>query len=379
MAMAKKIQYVCHNCGAPYEDRGRNFYKTSPYSRIWVFNEGYVPICRSCIQRIFEDMTKQYGKAEIALKAVCHYLDWPYVSGIYNVLANDKNGKKFSLVAYYRQIANNPAYAQKTFINTIMDGALSMETVAPQESFDESDVWSAGDAKNREFCITTYGYDPLGFEPGMSDKDKKYVYNILAGYCDADGITEDMHKLMCALEMAKLFLQIKKFDDEINLENSRPVPDGDKIKTLMSTKKMANDQITSMARDNNISSAFNKQIRAGTGTMSDKEKEMLDAGYEPSKPNLYDIKTSAVMQQIAEISVKAMDEKLSLDENDMGQIIRDQRENLKTLRSSNDRLSEENRQLKNAIIDARSGKIEPSQLPEIKAEDIDEDEGSDEP
>lgn len=53
---------------------------------------------------------------------------------------------------------------------------------------------------NMKYVISTIGYDPYE-DVGLSDADRKYCYNILSGYCDTDGISEDGHKMQGVIEM----------------------------------------------------------------------------------------------------------------------------------------------------------------------------------
>ena len=105
-----------------------------------------------------------------------------------------------------------------------------------------------------------------------------------------------------------------------------------------------------LAKYNNISSQWNKNIRAGQGTMSDKIKEMYENGFEPSVVNLFDIKTCESIKQTADLSFQSIMEQLQLDENDYTRMIRSQREMIKSMTDEIDMLKEENRQLSNKVL-----------------------------
>lgn len=85
-------------------------------------------------------------------------------------------------------------------------------------------------------------------------------------------------------------------------------------------------------------------------------KEMLADGYEPIKVNLYDINTSEAMKQIADLSNQSIMEQLNWNSNDYTEMIKEQREMLEKLQSENSTLSEENRMLKNQLIDIKTKK-----------------------
>lgn len=155
--------------------------------------------------------------------------------------------------------------------------------------------------------------------------------------------------------MVKTFLQIKKLDDEINkISNDFEIDDA-RLKNLMASKKQALDTITNLAKDNNISSQWNKNIRAGQGTMSDKIKEMYENGFDPSRVNLFDIKTCESIRQTADLSFQSIMEQLRLDENDYTRVISNQREMVREMTDELDKLREENRQLNNEVLYLRNG------------------------
>lgn len=123
----------------------------------------------------------------------------------------------------------------------------------------------------------------------------------------------------------------------------------------MASKKQALDTITNLAKDNNISSQWNKNIRAGQGTMSDKIKEMYENGFDPSRVNLFDIKTCESIRQTADLSFQSIMEQLRLDENDYTRVISNQREMVREMTDELDKLREENRQLNNEVLFLRNG------------------------
>ena len=83
--------------------------------------------------------------------------------------------------------------------------------------------------------------------------------------------------------------------------------------------------------------------------MTGKMRELTNNGYEAMKVNLFDIKTSEAMKQIADLSNSSIMEQLSLDANDYTEMLKEQRTMLTDLREKADALEEENRQLKNNL------------------------------
>lgn len=357
--------YKCLSCGLEYTALTGNFYKSPTNSPLWLANNGYAPICKTCIDKFKSVIADRYKSEEYAMKVICHYMDWYFSSDAFSAIA--KNAQQYTPGMYSRMVNNNAQYKSKTFIDSIFDGEISKNNIIAEKNgtlpvdvsapaINLSDVtWDDKDEKNRRYVIETYGYDPLEDMMDATVMDRKYCYNALSGYCDTEGISEDGHKMMCCVSMVKTFLQIKKLDDEINKISNDSEIDDARMKNLMASKKQALDTITSLAKDNNISSQWNKNIRAGQGTMSDKIKEMYENGFDPSRVNLFDIKTCESIRQTADLSFQSIMEQLRLDENDYTRVISNQREMVREMTDELDKLREENRQLNNEVLFLRNG------------------------
>ena len=226
-------------------------------------------------------------------------------------------------------------------------------TTSNEESEDVK--WTKKDKQNMKYVISVVGYDP--FEDfNLSEYDKKYCFNILAGYCDAEGISEDGHKIQCVIQLTNLYCQCRKIDESINLELSKNDVDETKISKLTSSKSSILSSIATIAKDNNIASNYNKNSGQGKNTLSAKMKEIVADGFENMKVNLFDIDTSASMKQIADLSNQSIMEQLTFDSNEYTEMIKEQREMLIKLQNENERLEEENRILKNKVEDLENKK-----------------------
>jgi len=249
---------------------------------------------------------------------------------------------------YSRQILNNKQYQYKTFVNTLVDGEL---TKGNKEVRDEIETkWSKADKQNMTYATSIVGYDPFD-NCGMTDIDRKYCFNILAGYCDSEGIKEDGHKIQSVVQITQSQLQCRKIDEFINAELLSTNPDENRIKNLATTKKQLLDGIAKIAQDNNLASAYNKNSDSGSNTLSKKMKEIAENGYEAIKVNLFDIQTCSAIKQVADISNQSILDQLSLDSNDYVKMLTEQKELIEKYRKSSEEYEEENRMLKNKIVD----------------------------
>lgn len=210
--------------------------------------------------------------------------------------------------------------------------------------------WTKKDRQNMNYSISAVGHDPFE-DVGLSDEDRKYCFNILAGYLDTDGIIEDGHKMQGVIEMSMLYCQCKKITETMNIELDRQDVDDTKISKLTSSKSSLLSSVAQIAKDNNIASNYNKNSKQGQNSITSKMKEMEENDFEMIKVNLFDIKTSEAFRQIAELSNQSIMDQLTFDSSEYTEIVKEQRGMIQKYEMDIDVLSEENRNLKNKIID----------------------------
>lgn len=331
---------TCLKCGKEKEEG--EFYMNK-WSRLYRENNNRVPFCKTCVQGLFDEYTKRHDE-KTALIILCAELDMYYNPDIYDSVVSQNNCFNFG---WYLRILQNSQYQHKSFQNSIIDGEIGKITKTKEET---ETKWSKIDKQNMNFVISTVGYDPFE-DCGMSDEDRKYCYNLLAGYCDIDGVKDDSHKMIGCIQIVQNQLQIRKIDEIITPELDDPNFDDSKLKSLTESKKKLQDNITKIAQDNNISSKSNG--KRGKNAFTQKMKDMSEDGYEPSRPNLFDIKTSESFKQVAAISAQCIGDQLAFDDSEFSAMVKEQREIITDLRSKNEVLEEENRNLKNELNDIK--------------------------
>lgn len=348
-----------------------------------------VPICKKCV--INNSVNKETGEIdELALNKTLRQIDKPYYKDSIESAKNQFKKEnsyieddKISfygmelLQLYFKNIAMrqtiNKSYADSekegfvyTGSNTIVsekkriakkysdiNSALELKKSSEDEEDSINVKWTKKDKQNMKYVISTIGYDPFD-DVSLQDSDKKYCFNILAGYCDTDGISEDGHKMQSVIEITMLYCQCKKITEAMNVELSQNTVDDAKISKLTSSKSSLLSSIATIAKDNNIASNYNKNSKQGQSSLTSKMKEMSENGFTEIEVNLFDIKTSEAFKQIDKISNDNIANQLTLDSNEYTDIIKEQREMIQKYDSEIDILKEENRILKNKIIDLES-------------------------
>lgn len=388
----------CPICGIE-KNVSTGFYKSSSplYSE-----DGCVPICTSCVKNGV--INKEDGTINIKkMKTMLQRIDKPFyiddldssykqykkehgflsddeiakhgkdIIGIYfkNCMLRQNRNKSFSdseKDGFIHQNSNSIKSEKERIINTYIRNMGSSEgnflfekDKLPEikqinEKKTASEIkWNKKDKQNMKYVISTVGYDPFE-DLGLSEYDKKYCFNILAGYCDTPGISEDGHKMHSVVEITVLYAQCRRITEEMNNEFNKSDVDDTKISKLSSSKSTLLSSISKIAQDNNISSNYNKNSKQGQDSLSSKMKEMEENGFSEIEVNLFDIKTSEAFKQIDQISNENIANQLTLDSNEYTDIIKEQRELITTYESQLDELNEENRMLKNKIIDLETHK-----------------------
>ena len=383
---AKKTQLkkICSSCGQELPLTTGFYTSKSPLFAV----DKKINICKECF--ISNALTESGEIDEVKFKNLLRKTDFPYYRDNLQSAAN-QYAKEHGYVAdedvkyhgadiiklYMKNVNSLRQLSEKSFEDSEKDGFIQKRSTVLKEANEEIKMlnsvpdrsyavsknkkdnddskWTKKDKQNMKYVISTIGYDPYD-DVGLSDLDKKYCYNILSGYCDTDGISEDGHKMQCVIEMSMLYCQCKKITEAMNDELNSQYRDDQKIQRLTSSKSSLLSSIAQIAKDNNISSNYNKNSKQGQSSLTSKMKEMEENGFQEITVNLFDIKTSEAFKQIDEISNNNIANQLTLDNNEYSEIVKEQREMIQKYDLELETLKEENRVLKNRIIDLENKK-----------------------
>ena len=343
-------KYNCLVCEKEKTDKSFYLVKWSP---IWKSTGGRCLVCHTCMDNFMEDYSKRYGE-RFAVKVCCHILDLPYCDKVYNTVIEKNN--TFKLGLYTRQI-NLGQNMMQSFMNSMLNGEIAnaADDIKQEEALTAE--WTESDVQNRNYVISVCGYDPFAGSD-LSETDRIRCFNILAGYCDIEGVAEDNHKIQSVVQLTQSQLQCRKIDECINNELLVKNPDETRIKNYTAAKTQLQSAIAKIAQDNNISSAYNQTSKRGASTLSAKMKEIAEKGFESIYVNKFDIETCEAMKQIADISNRSIMDELTFDANDYADMLKEQRVKLVDAESKIDELTEENRKLKNRIMDLEAKETE---------------------
>lgn len=347
-----------------------------------------VPLCKKCIQELCLNDDGEID--EVELNKTLRIIDKPYfkdslassyqqflrehsyveeedvkkygdkVLGLYfkNIMLRqdkDKSYEDSEKEGFIHHNSNTTISEKEKIIQKYSDIQEQKNTKQNNQKSDGDTKWTKEDKQNMKYVISKLGYDP--FESvGLDDFDRKYCFNLLSGYFDTPGILEDGHKKQCVIEITMSYCQCRKITEELNLELSKSDSNEKKVSSLTSAKSSLLSSIATIAKDNNISSNYNKNSSQGQDSISSMMKEMEKNGFEEIKVNLFDIKTSEAFKQIDAISNENIANQLTLDASEYSDMVKEQREMIKSFETELDQLREENRNLKNKVIFLESNK-----------------------
>ena len=332
---------TCVCCGRPkYEDYFYTNRSSIVFGGIW----NKIPVCKDCLDSLYKRFTLKYDQLASAA-AIAAIMDLPYIEALAYTNLEDGMLK----IGNYSRGQNLMVMKDKSFIDSIVAGTFF--DAKDKLKVEVEKTWEIQDRKNKKFVVNKFGYDPFD-SFGLEDGDYRMAFNIMAKYLEDESILQDAHKMQSLVTMIMTIIQSNKVETLLTYQYKNIHPDTNEIKALTATKKDIQSTISKIAEDNNISSKYQKENKSAQSHLTAKMKEMANAEYWEAKPNMFDVRTSAAMRQVADLSHQSILEQLELTDSDYAQMVKEQREMIKSLQEKCDRLEEENRNLTNKFIAA---------------------------
>lgn len=332
----ENIEYKCLRCGKVWQNPIGHFYK-SQWSESFIKNSRYVPLCKDCINEMFDAYEKKYGTNSACI-FMCYKMDVPYYYSLYDSIVTNNN--TFSLGLYLRQM-NNKQYQYQDFSQSILQKEVG-KTKDDNEKAKEI-KWSKSDTQNRDYAIEVIGYDPF---VGYPEEDRRFLFNQLSPYLEDDDVADDAFKLSQILQIVDNNKQIRQCD--VKIANLDPVKDATNIKTLNNIKKdlvASNDKI---AKENEISVKNRSNKDVGKSTLTYLMRDLRNKDFDRAEADYYDQLKSVGTQWAVDVSQKALLDHCLFDENDKKEVYETQ---LKLIESLNRELDDKKEQVRQLLIE----------------------------
>lgn len=208
--------------------------------------------------------------------------------------------------------------------------------------FENDEQLCEEDQKNRREILKIFRYDPFENE---TVHDQKQLYRDLVSMCD-EAIGEDLPKMRGAIALVRSYLRADRLTEAIqklSIDAETMIEHAKELKVMTEMLTRETDMITKTVKDFGFAERYATAKSRGSGTLGAVVRDIENFNYDDGKVNLYDIETSASMQQAADISAAAMIKQISLSEAEYSDMLKEQREKLAELYRENGRLREENR------------------------------------
>ena len=194
-------QYICTRCGKTYKNQTVSF--PSSQSPLFQENNKRLPVCKTCINEIFQYYKERFGDEKAAIKRICLKFDMYWSEDIYNLVpkSNTSTSRILSYISKLNSNSNLLQYAGKTFDDAIEEeerlfGARAVSRLA-------SETNAVVDKEELEATQKSIDFWGMGF-PAVyyAELDKHW-----ADWCgDRDPKTMDkaemsLYKQICLLEV----------------------------------------------------------------------------------------------------------------------------------------------------------------------------------
>jgi hypothetical protein len=343
-----KKTFKCLRCGKEYDVAVGHFYKIT-YSQLWKANDCYAPICKDCVNEMFDEYSRKFGSDRTACMIMSHVLDVPFYNSLFDSIS--QNNGRVTMGLILRIIGNARNFQFQTFSNTLVNGELNKNALDLQEEKEQK--WSKAEIQAKDDCISVIGYDPFD---GYNEGDRRYLFSELIKYFE-DGIEDDPFKLSQIVQVVNNNNQIRQIDLQIARLN--PMNSAEAIKSLNDIKVKLVSNNDKIAKENEISVKNRSNKDAGRNTLTFLMKDMREKDITGAEANFYDQLRSPGTQWAADMSFKAIKENAFFDENDQQEIFDTQRELIDKFQKESDDTKEkyrlsliENQRLKELLEDA---------------------------
>lgn len=342
----------CPMCG-----KGKNvkdFYKSN--SPLYANNQGVMVWCKECLVNTYDTYYNILKDIKKSVLITCMKFDIPFGESDYDGAAKQYvNNQKSHIFKIYMTKINSlgarnngtTGFDPKFLFFRDDDGrdAITNSLEMEVKTLEYNIKLSEEDLQIKEDVIRLIGYDPFD---GYANFDQKFLYNELVSYLDEDTL-DDSFKLSQILQLVNNNNQVRKIDLVIaTLSNDAKtlISNQSEIKSLTTTKKSIVESTDKIAKENSISVKNRGDKKAGKSTLTYMMKDYRELGFEDAEVDYYDQLKALGMKHAADISNKSILEQLRFDENDIDNLIKDQRILIQSLQSQVDDLLEENRQLR---------------------------------
>lgn len=186
--------------------------------------------------------------------------------------------------------------------------------------------WNKEEVKLRKKIVNTLRYDPFELYP---EEDARNMYYDLDLMID-ETMQEDLLKLKAAVEIVCGLHEIERLRKK-QIEMEQNEASDAEIKAIVNRRNSELQQITKFAQDNGFSERYATKKAKGAGTLTGIMNEMREKQFEEGLVDYYGVLTCKEMQEVANMSFKAIFEQIGMTDNEAWGIVQKQTVKIKKL------------------------------------------------
>lgn len=342
---------TCNMCGKP--KRVSEFYKSSKEE--FKQNGGVYTYCKVCLKKMCVNDNNVFDVNKFI--EMLKMIDRPFIRSLYETALKGKReivGAYMSLINMNDKVDMGWKDSDEEVLdlndkNNIKMGIQKHETcIVDGDNFNQDSLLNIKltntDINTQNEVIRLLGYAPFD---GYSDYDKKFLYGELLPYLDENTV-EDQYKVSVLIQILNNDNQIRKIDlviNKLSLDEKQLLQNNDKIKNLTAIKSQIGQVTDKLAKENGIALKHRGDKKSGESTLTSLMKKYRENGFEDAEEDYFNQKKAKGIKIVADISNRSILEQLQLDENDMNDMLFNQRNLIQQLEAKVTDLEEENRQL----------------------------------
>lgn len=191
---------ICSMCGKSY-GRRKGYFPVS-YSPSYK-GVGYVPICKSCIDIMYNQYLSQCNSQKSAVHQMCRKLDLYWNDKIYEMV--EKKTTNRTIMTSYMAKLSSITYSGKSYDDTLIEEGMLWRSIEPmfddgRDSRDESNSILPEKVNDEIIAFWGPGYTYTKYQQ-LEDRRKYWMSRLPQNGDDIDIGTEVIIKQLCSLEL----------------------------------------------------------------------------------------------------------------------------------------------------------------------------------
>lgn len=347
-----KDKKQCNNCGRILEIT-KNFYVS--YAKINKFN-GRMSICKDCLNSLIVEYIKECEDIKIGVYKACRITGVYFAEDLFNQSYTSKGyngnlGLVENGLEIWKEYIKNVNSLRQNIGKSFDDGKqLSLEveketTMNSNAVMDDTEIEKQLEfQRNKADIIKMLGYYPFEGEDAQD-----LLCGQLVTFLGDEDIKDDAIKLNAIISIIRTQRAVDVLSKSL-AEKTRDLSRLDdqlgSIKQMSAIQKDLSKTILDTAKDNKLTDLWSGKKTAGANSLTGTLYKLRQINLDDAQVNLFDIKTSLGMEQVAKQSARGIVENLNWGDDASMDMIKEQRILIDKYYKLYISLKEENRKLK---------------------------------